>query len=143
MKLKEIGVTKDIIQDAFNSVIIDDSANCDKKANKYYYTVKGKSSNMKKQTIISKLVNDGFSLENAKNSVDKLDFSDDQINDNKLIKKFATKAYNKYVGKYEGSELRNKIFQYLISKGFEYEYIYVAINELEGVNDEIKRRKSK
>ena len=79
---------------------------------------------------------------NAKNSVDKLDFSDDQINDNKLIKKFATKAYNKYVGKYEGSELRNKIFQYLVSKGFEYEYIYVVINELEGVNDEIKRRKS-
>ena len=142
-KLKEIGVTKDIIQDAFNSIVVDDSVNCDKKANKYFYTVKGKSSNMKKQTIISKLVNDGFSLENAKNSVEKLDFSSDQINDNKLIKKYATKAYNKYVGKYEGSELRNKIFQYLISKGFEYEYIYVAMNELEGVNDEIKRRKSK
>ena len=135
-KLKEIGVTKDIIQDAFSSIVINDSENCDKKANKYYYTVKGKSSNMKKQTIISKLVKDGFSIENAKKSVNKLDFSDDQINDNKLIKKYAMKAYNKYVGKYKGSELRNKIFQFLIGKGFEYEYIYIAINELEGVNDE-------
>ena len=133
-RLNEIGVAKEIIQDAFNTIVIDDSENCDKKANKYYYTVRGKSSSLKKQTIISKLVNDGFSLENAKNSVEKLDFSEDKINDNNLIKKEALKAYNKYVGKYEGSELRNKIFHYLINKGFDYEYIYIAINELEGLN---------
>ena len=132
-KLNEIGVTKDIIQDALNSVAIDDKVNCDKKAYKYFYAVKGKSSNLKKQTIISKLVNDGFSLDKAKDSVSKLDFSEDMINDNKLIKKEAMKAYNKYVNKYEGSELRNKIFQSLISKGFEYEYVYIAINELEGL----------
>ena len=132
-RVNELGVAKETIQDAFKKIDINDEENCLKKANKYFYTVRGKSSNLKKQTIVSKLINDGFPYEIAKKSVNKLDFSGDLINDNNLIKKEAMKAYNKYANKYEGSELRNKIFNYLLSKGFEYEYIYIAINELEGL----------
>ena len=135
-RVKEIGVTKDIILDAFSKVEINDFDNCQAKANKYFYTIKNKSSSLKKKTIISKLCNDGFTYEMAQDAVNQLDFSNDLINDNKLIKKEALKAYNKYVKKYDGSELRNKIFTYLINKGFEYEHIYVAINELEGNKNE-------
>ena len=48
-----------------------------------------------------------------------------------ILRKEANKAKKKYEKKYEGSELRNRVYLSLVAKGFGYDNIYAIINEME------------
>ena len=130
-KLKNAGVDEEIID---KCLIIDDDNefnNALKLANKYLYSIKNKSLNMKKKTIVAKLINVGFSSDIASKVIDVLDFSDSILQENDILRKEAFKALKKYKRKYSGTDLRNKIYMSLASKGFSYDNIYALINEME------------
>ena len=80
---------------------------------------------------MNKLLNDGFSQEIALEALNSLDFSYEVLYETDSLRLQAQKAYIKYHRKYNGSELRNKIYIYLANKGFEQEKIYALINEME------------
>lgn len=129
-KLVKEGISKDLI-DRLYIDDQDDILKARKKALKYQDSIKGKSINNKKQSILVKLINDGFAIDDAKTVVGELDFSKEMLKETDLLKAEAQKAYNKYSNKYEGYELRNHIFNSLASKGFSLESIYAVINEME------------
>lgn len=130
-KLIKEGITKEIIEELYEDDDESELLKARKKALKYQVLIKGKSLSYKKQTILTKLVNDGFDLEMSKMVVGELDFSKEMLIEDELLKIQAEKAYNKYRNKYEGYELRNHVFNYLASKGFNLEAIYTVINEME------------
>lgn len=130
-KLIKEGISKELIQELYVEDFENEFKNCERKALKYQETVRGKSLNAKKQTILSKLVNDGFNIEDAKTVVSKLDFAKEILIEDDLLKVEAQKAYNRYRKKYDGYELRNHVFNYLANKGFNLESIYTVINEME------------
>lgn len=130
-KLINDGIAKEII----DKYLIEDSneelEKAKRKAEKYLLSIKGKSLNAKKQAILNKLLNDGFKTEDSKKAVAELDFSKDILLEDDLLKLERDKAYRKYSKKYEGYELKNKIYSFLVLKGFNYDAISEVINEME------------
>lgn len=130
-KLKKDGISMELIEKCY----VEDSDNeiikAKRKAEKYKNSIHGKSLDYKKKTIIARLVSDGYSYDLAKSIVSDLDLSMDALLEDDLLKIEAEKAYLKYRKKYEAYELRNKVFNYLLSKGFKQDAIYAVINEME------------
>lgn len=130
-KLKKLGISDDLIE----KCVIDDKdtelLNARKIATKYMNSIKNKSLNAKKQAILTKLINEGFSIETSKEAMSILDFSNSILEEKDILRNEANKALKKYSKKYTGTDLRNKIYMYLASKGFSYDNIYALINEME------------
>lgn len=130
-KLKKLGINNEIIE----KCVIDDKdlelLNARKLANKYMHSINNKSLNAKKMAILNKLVSSGFTYETANEAISVLDFSNSILEEKDILRKEANKALKKYSKKYEGTDLRNKIYMYLASKGFSYDNIYALINEME------------
>lgn len=130
-KLKEAGISQEIIDKNVTTTFDEELIKAKKLSNKYNLAIHGKSLNSRKQTIIKKLVDNGYSLDIAKNAIEYLDFSAYKLEESEVLKIEANKALRKYSKKYEGRELRNRLFNYLASKGFELDKIYAIINEME------------
>lgn len=121
-----------LINEGINSKMIDkyypndlklEIDNIERKVNKLFRTIKNKSIGAKKSAIYTKLVSAGFDSNLVKESIEKLDFKEDyKLEDEKLEKEFL-KAINKYSKKYESYELKNRLYTYLMSKGFRSEDI--------------------
>lgn len=90
-------------------------------ANKYASTIKNKSLNATKQTIMNKLINSGFSYDNAKSALNQLKLSNDS--EIILLEKEYSKAIKKYSKKYEDYDLKQRVYAYLVNKGFKSEDI--------------------
>lgn len=130
-KLKNDGVNEDIIEELVKDDLDSELSHAKHFATKYKKTVKNKSLNDKKQTILKKLINDGFSYEVSKEAIECLDFTEEAFEEKDLLKKQALKAFKHYEKKYKGTELRNHVYHSLESKGFTMENIYAVINEME------------
>lgn len=130
-KLRNEGISNEVITSLYNEQEDEELKIAKKRASKYQLSTKGKSLNYKKQLIFSKLKNDGFSNEICREALDSLDFSYEILYEADTLRLEAQKAYLKYHNKFEGSQLRNKIYIYLANKGFEQEKIYAVINEME------------
>ncbi|MBR0461472.1 MAG: RecX family transcriptional regulator [Erysipelotrichaceae bacterium] len=130
-KLKKLGISDEIIEKTVLNNPDSELMNAKAKAKKYLSSCKNKSLNVKKQTIYAKLVNDGFSYDIAREAMSVLDFSESVMMEKDILKKEALKAKKKYEKKYEGTELRNRVYLSLVSKGFSYDNIYAIINEME------------
>lgn len=115
-KLINEGIEEEYINKHLKEDLSYEMDKCDKLAVKYERSINNKSSNAKKQSIISKLVNNGFSYDIALSSVNKLNINVD--NELELLHKEYLKAKNKFSRKYEDYELRNRIYNALMSKGF-------------------------
>ncbi|MBR3228572.1 MAG: RecX family transcriptional regulator, partial [Erysipelotrichaceae bacterium] len=130
-KLLKLGISREIIEKCIDRDEDTELANAKEKARKYYRSARNRSINLKKQLIYGKLINDGFTSDIAKEAMSSLDFSDSILMEKELLKKEALKAKNRYEKKYEGTELRNRVYLTLVSKGFSYDNIYAIINEME------------
>ena len=130
-KLRAEGISQEIIDRQYTEEIDEQLKIAKKRASKYQLSTKGKSLKLKKQYIINKLINDGFSKEVAQEALKSLDFSYEVLYEVDTLRLQAQKAYIKYHRKYDGTALRNKVFIYLSNKGFEQETIYAVINEME------------
>lgn len=127
-KLTKEGISSYLIDKYYpldNNLELD---NIKRKADKYLKTIHNKSLNAKKQAIYTKLIALGFNSQTVKEVVEGLNFSEDKkLEDMKLDKEF-DKAVAKYQKKYEKYELKNKIYTYLMSKGFNSEDIGKKMN---------------
>lgn len=90
-------------------------------ADKYSKTIKNKPLNAIKQSLLSKIVSQGYSYEDTKRAVNELNLKAD--NELELLQKEYLKAKNKYSKKYEAYALKSHIYSYLLSKGFKSEAI--------------------
>ncbi|MEG0273810.1 glycosyltransferase [Amedibacillus sp. YH-ame10] len=100
-----------------------------KMAEKLLMTIKDKSSKMKKQTIIQKLINLGFDSDIAKTTGDTLRL--DEEDDSEALDKTIQKAMRSYMRKYAGRELRGRILAHCMRKGFNTADINDKLNEME------------
>ncbi len=129
--LRRDGVAPDVIEKV---VVADEDRElkkCLKLAAKHQNSIKGKSYRYKKQLILKKLLNDGYAYEIAAAAIDGVDFSEDIVNESEVIRKEAKKAKNRYAKSLTGTQLRNRVFHYLASKGFSSENIYAILSEME------------
>jgi len=126
-KLLQDGINKDLI----NTYLIENASKeytkvC-KLASKYSKSIKGKSLNALKQTILTKIVNAGYKYDLAIQAINELDLCID--NELQLLQKEYLKAKQKYQKKYENYDLRNHIYSYLVNKGFKSEDIKKTMEE--------------
>ncbi|MEG0841584.1 MAG: RecX family transcriptional regulator [Erysipelotrichaceae bacterium] len=104
-------------------------------AKRLQISIKDKSEKMKKQVMIDKLIHNGFESSIAKAAVSQLDFSQDEEEELMALDKTIQKAIRNYQRKYKGRELRTKVVQYCILKGFSSESIRSKIDEMEWENE--------
>jgi 1,2-diacylglycerol 3-alpha-glucosyltransferase len=98
-----------------------------KLALKYQDTIKNKSLKEKKEVIKNKLITNGYSLSQASEVVDEMNFEDDILRESVSLQKAIDKAYRNYSRKYEGKALRERVLQYVLRKGFMYDDIIHAL----------------
>ena len=126
-KLKKDGIQEEII----NRYLLKDENREREKActiaEKYANTLKNKSLAGKKQSILNKLVNSGYSYEVSKNIINELDLKCD--NEIELLQKEYQKAKKKYEKKYSDYELRQRIYGFLLNKGFNNDDIKKVMEE--------------
>lgn len=134
-KFKEVGIDQEIIDKYVKTTRDEELYKAKKLSEKYNLLIHGKSLKLRKQTIIKKLIDNGFSYEEANEAINYLDFSTYKLEENEVLKVEALKAKRKYVRKYKDRELRNHVFNSLASKGFELDKIYAVIDEMEWKDD--------
>ncbi len=129
--LRKDGVSPDIIKE---TVLEDDDKEfkkASKLALKYQGSIHNKSFKMKKQMILKKLMNEGYTYDIAMKAIDTLDFSNDIISESEVIRKEAKKTKSRYERTLNGTDLRNRVYHTLASKGFSSENIYAILSEME------------
>lgn len=85
-------------------------------------------------SISDKLYMKGFSKDVITNVLANFDFSSKEGLEEELILKEFDKAFDRYSNKYEGKELAQKIYLYLLRKGFDYSLIKEVMKESGGDN---------
>lgn len=90
----------------------------------------------RKQMLLSRLVNRGFSFDVAKDVVEHYEFTDEFLDNQEALKKAIAKAIRTYSRKYTGSELKRYVLSQLIRKGFNSEEVLLEIEGMEIFNDE-------
>ena len=90
---------------------------------------------MKKNSVVRKLIQRGFSSDIAKETVKELDFSKDEMQEMDNLRHCALKARKRYEKKYQDSRLRNTIYRYCAAKGYANEDIYAILDEMEWEDD--------
>lgn len=128
------GVDPEIVDNALANY--DDGVEIDKAkhmAEKLMISVKDKSIVMKKQAIFKKLLMQGFDSNIAKESVEMLDFSNED--ENEALEKIVLKAKRNYARRFQGEQLRYKIVTYCVQKGFKREDVINKLEEMEWNNE--------
>ena len=82
-----------------------------------------------KDKIIQSLSMKGFSYRQAKEALDVLDLDLSPQGTQDLLEKELEKVYKKYARKYEGYELKQRLTQTLMRKGFDYSDIQSALRD--------------
>lgn len=116
IKLTKEGIGKELIEKYVINNSEEEYVKANKLAIKYSNSVKNKSLNATKQSILTKIVNAGYSYDAAKEAIENLNLKNS--NELELLKKEYNKAKTKYSKKYDSYDLRNHIYSYLINKGF-------------------------
>ena len=116
LKLLKEGISEQLIDNNLKNDYQDELNKCVNIANKYDRSIKNKSENLKKQSILNKLVGLGYSYDIARQAVIDLNIKVD--NEYELCKREYARALLKYSKKYKDYELKNKIYAYLLLKGF-------------------------
>ena len=120
-KLKKAGIADEIIRRNLKTDHDDESRKARLLAEKYDKSIRNKSKNLKRQNILSRLMNAGYSYDMSMDAVESL--STDDQNELELLNREYLKARKKFEKKYQDHELRNHICAYLLNKGFRYEEI--------------------
>lgn len=123
------GLNKEDIEHALASFEDNELQKASKMAMKLMSSIKDKSAQMKKQTIIKKLISLGFDSDVARSTSEELDF--EQEDDSEALRKTIQKAIRNYSRKYKGYDLKNKVFVYCMQKGFKHDAITRELDEME------------
>lgn len=127
-KLAQKGIPKSTIEDVLKDFDLTEVAQ--RTAEKLLRKYEGKlPARALQDKIIQNLTNKGFSYPDAKNAFDELDSQVDEETTQELIFKELDKQYTKYVRKYEGYELKQRLTQVLARKGYDFSDIASALRE--------------
>ena len=127
-KLAQKGIPKSTIEDVLKDFDLTEVAQ--RTAEKLLRKYEGKlPARALQDKIIQNLTNKGFSYPDAKNAFDELDSQVDEETTQELIFKELDKQYTKYVQKYEGYELKQRLTQVLARKGYDFSDIASALRE--------------
>jgi 1,2-diacylglycerol 3-alpha-glucosyltransferase len=91
---------------------------------------------MKQEKLSIKLLTQGYEYNIIDVVMKSLNFNEDERNQLDNCRKLAVKAVKRYSSKYEGSSLRNHVFNYLTQKGFEVDDINVVFNDMVWTNEQ-------
>jgi 1,2-diacylglycerol 3-alpha-glucosyltransferase len=105
-------------------------------AEKIKPTIKDVSLKMKQQKLSNKLAAQGYEYDVINAVMRNLSFSEDERNQLASCLKAAQKAQKRYQTKYQGSPLRNRVYNDLAQKGFESDDIQKVISEMEWANEQ-------
>ena len=129
--LRQKGIPQDLIDKALQ---MDDEEfeikNALRYAEKIMPTIKDQSLKMKQQKLNIKLMSQGFDFSIIDVVMKSLNFSEDERNQLTNCTKAAAKAVKKYAVKYQGSALKNHVFDYLSQKGFEVDDINAVLSDM-------------
>ncbi|MEG2330537.1 MAG: RecX family transcriptional regulator, partial [Anaerorhabdus sp.] len=135
--LKKKGVPVEMIEEVLQ---FDDTETEEKNAlrwaEKIKPTVKEKSVKMKKKILVQKLMGQGFSSDVIDKVMKSLSFVEEERQEIDNLRKVANKAKKRYEKKYSGFKLRNTVYRYCASMGFDVEDIYVILDEMEWKNEQ-------
>lgn len=121
IKLAKEGINSELVDKYVIIKSEEEYEKAKKLAIKYSNSIRNKSLNATKQAILTKIVNLGYSYDAGKEAVNSLNIKCE--NENELLRKEHAKAKKKYEKKYDGYDLKNHIYSYLINKGFKSEDI--------------------
>ncbi len=135
--LRKKGIPVELIQEILEEERDEDKeySNALKWAQKIQPTIRDKSVKMKKNVMYQKMANQGYRGEILNRVIESLDFSNDKRMEMDSLRRVAGKAKKRYEKKNSGYELRNKVYCYCATQGFESEEIYAILDEMEW-NDE-------
>ena len=132
--LRKAGVNIKIIDQAIEKLSKDEYSEhkvCLAYANKYLKQLSDLSLYEAKKKLRNRLISKQYDNEVIDTVISELDFSKITLNEIDSLRKQAKKLYNIKKNKYKSTALRNIIFKSLIAKGYEYEHIYLILNEME------------
>ncbi len=101
-----------------------------KLALKYQNNYRQRSLKMQIVMLKRKLYEEGFTNEVIEMAIKDLDFSEASFNEIENLRREAKKAKERYSKKLEGTQLRNRVYHYLASKGYSSDNIYTILNEM-------------
>ncbi len=129
--LRQKGIPQDLI-DAALQLDNEDSEikNALRYAEKIMPTIKDQSLKMKQQKLNLKLMSQGYEYSIIDIVMKSLNFSEDERNQLTNCTKAAAKAIKKYSSRYQGSALKNHVFDYLAQKGFEVDDINAVFSDM-------------
>ncbi|MEG0176463.1 glycosyltransferase [Anaerorhabdus sp.] len=129
--LKKKGIPVDMIEEVMSENDDSELSNACKWAEKIKPTIKEKSVKMKKKILREKLMIQGFNESVISDVMSSISFSEDERQEIDNLRKVAAKAKKRYERKYSGFKLRNTVYRYCATMGFEMEDIYVILDEME------------
>lgn len=100
-------------------------------AEKLQNTIKDKSSKMKRQMIVNRLISNGFDSGTAQDALSHLDQVNSDEEQQHALEKTIAKALRNYSRKYQGRQLKTMVSRYCINKGFSNDEIREKLNEME------------
>ena len=133
-RLRKAGIAPEIIEECLDF----ENSESDKalrRAQKYQNSIHNKSLLIKKQTIRRKLFEDGFSSDDIQQAMSMLDFTEDALAEESVLKSECAKIRRRLERKYSGTDLRNHLYHSLLAKGFANDAVYALINEMEWEDD--------
>lgn len=134
--LKKKGVPYELIEQVLTkSDKNDEVENAIQYGNRIKQQLSKGSLQMKKLQLRKKMFQNGFSQEIIQEAMLQIDFKEDKYVEIENLKKDLEKCRKRYKKKYDGTKLRNSVFKYLASLGYQFDDIYVAIDEMENHND--------
>lgn len=89
-----------------------------------------------KNTIRNKLMTRGYSNSVIDKVILELDYSSNKENEDVLLEKLIKKAIKRYERKYQGYDLKTRIYRYCLTQGFHSEDISVLMDRMEWSHDE-------
>lgn len=131
------GIDLELIESLISQYDSDETKKAYERAKQLYKGIHGKSLKMKKQSVIRKLVNEGFDLGEAKSAMTSLNPKLDEEEQRVALFQVIQKAVRMYQRKYQGNELKNRVVRYCMSKGFSIEEIRIGVDEMEWNNETI------
>lgn len=129
--LEDNGIRKNMIEDHMGRIEDDEYGHAIAYAKKIFLHQSHESTQRLKDSMLHKLMRQGYSSDIASEVVSNLDFSENESHEVEHLKRSLAKAKKQYEKKYQGLELRKHLIQYCLRQGYQAEDIYAAIDEME------------
>lgn len=129
--MKKHGIPYEMVRAKLEDHTKDDEENAMAYGQKVIQQHHGESTKKLKNLVVARLAAQGYAMDLAKATAEKLDYTRNEDHELENLKKCSYKAKHRYEKKYGGTELRNHVFQYCAAQGFESEAIYAVLDEMD------------